>query len=96
MFINNEWGTVCDDSWSTTDAQVVCRQLGFGSPTSAPGRAHFGPGTGRILLDEVACTGSESSLASCTHRGTGLHDCSHSEDASVMCSESKAIVFALF
>ncbi|TKS92387.1 Deleted in malignant brain tumors 1 protein Hensin [Collichthys lucidus] len=88
MFHIYTWGTVCDDGWDLNDAQVVCRQLGCGTAVSAPHSAHFGQGTGKIWLDDVACSGSERSIAECQHRGFGTHNCGHSDDASVICSGS--------
>ena len=85
IFLNDQWGTICDDAWDLDDAEVVCRQLGFSSVISAPTSATFGQGSGPILLDNVACVGNESSLLECFNGGIGIHDCGHSEDAGVIC-----------
>ena len=87
VYYNRRWQTVCDDSWDIDDAHVVCRQLGYGGAVTAHQRAHYGQGTGSILLDDLRCNGTESSLLSCTHRGINSHNCLHHEDAGVTCED---------
>ena len=49
-------------------------------------RAFFGQGTGRILLDNLGCVGTETRLVDCPHNGIGIENCVHSEDAGLRCT----------
>ena len=83
---NHAWGTICNNSFSISDATVVCRQLGYhfnGSqvlPTS-----NFLQASGPIFLDELACTGDEERVEDCVGPAPGLHTCTHDQDTAIRC-----------
>ncbi|XP_078584190.1 neurotrypsin-like [Branchiostoma floridae x Branchiostoma japonicum] len=81
---SGDWGTVCDDGFDDRDAQVVCRQLGYRGGVARVGGV-FPEGTGNIWLDNLNCAGNESSVADCEINRWGDHDCTHKEDAGVVC-----------
>jgi len=90
FYYNNEWGTVCDDGWSATDAAVACRQMGF-IGVSHSDSSLFGPGMSSqtIWLDDLVCHGSESQLVDCSHAAIGMEDCTHSEDVGIVCTNGE-------
>ncbi|XP_077612524.1 scavenger receptor cysteine-rich domain-containing protein DMBT1 [Crocuta crocuta] len=90
ILYNGTWGTVCDDLWDLPAARVVCRQLGCGTALAAPRSGLFGDGSGPIFLDDVRCTGDETSLGQCHHLGLSVHNCGHHEDAGAVCSVTEA------
>ncbi|XP_060595513.1 macrophage scavenger receptor types I and II-like, partial [Ruditapes philippinarum] len=80
------WGTVCDDYFDAHAAKVVCKMLNY--PHTNPKvftNAYFGRGTLPTLLDNVKCTGSETSLFQCPHNGWGIEDCTNGEDVGILC-----------
>ena len=92
--------SVCSVSASATRAQ--CVQVSISASMSmvhavmviflctiafAVNRAAFRQGTGPVLLSYLSCTGTESSLLSCSRSGTP--SCSHFQDAGVVCPSCK-------
>ncbi|XP_026206046.1 uromodulin-like [Anabas testudineus] len=94
IFHKDRWGTVCDDIWGMSHAEVVCRQMGCGRAVAAYSAAFFGPGSGPIWLDDVKCTGNELAITDCVHRDFGIHNCNHKEDAGVTCRDSQILLEA--
>ena len=92
--ISGSWSTVCDDGWSLTEADVVCRQLGYTGATSFTTGlttvSMFGVADleQAIVTGNVGCTGHETSLFNCPgFNPNAVTQCSldHTEDVGVIC-----------
>uniref|UniRef100_A0A8C6UST9 Si:ch73-127m5.1 n=1 Tax=Neogobius melanostomus TaxID=47308 RepID=A0A8C6UST9_9GOBI len=79
VYLNGQWGAVCDSHWKHRDASVVCRQLrsDSGSSESGPALFHF---------ERLGCRGDEDGVSACRSRTFVTGDCSHGNEAAVLCA----------
>ena len=70
------------------DEQVLCRMMGYTGPSEILKDKSFGPGRGPIWVDQLGCSGTESSLLECSKLPWAKHNCNHTEDAGIRCSEA--------
>ena len=95
VYHNGTWGTVCDDYFNSASARVVCNMLGYGYVGQVMRRAYrYGVRRAPIWLDDVRCSGTETSIFNCPHRGWGIHNCGHDEDVAVSCYNEVRLVGA--
>nr|XP_021330850.1 scavenger receptor cysteine-rich type 1 protein M130-like [Danio rerio] len=86
VMFGNTWGSVCDAAFDQQDAEVVCRQLGCGSPVQVLRAAAFGKGKDHVWSEEIQCSGNESQIHTCPKSSTQKRGCSHDNDVGVICS----------
>jgi hypothetical protein len=91
-FPDSDWGTICDDSFTNNEADVMCRALGFvdGATSWSSGKNGGVIGQGYIYVDGMSCKKDGTSLDACTYTYTPpsqppRHNCVHNEDVTLSC-----------
>ncbi|KAK6179246.1 hypothetical protein SNE40_011650 [Patella caerulea] len=89
--VDGVWGSICGYSFDDRDANVFCRSLGY---SSGGAKQKLYPNTtGPVYSSSFHCTGDESQLADCPHRGwkkapVNTYYCrNHRNDVWIVCYE---------
>jgi len=100
---DGNWGGVCDDYFDIHDANVICRMFGFpgaefaynndnGLATNVFGTSALVAGSS-FALDDLQCTGTESSIRDCNANAEWSEDCSISEAAGLKCIDGSTMQY---
>ena len=92
---NGQWAGICDNSFDILDAHVICTMLGFPTAIEALAKRSaadlYGtaPSASNFILNNLDCSGSETSIFHCPLTGEVTDDCDASQIAGVKCATSK-------
>ena len=61
VLVNGVWRSVCNDNFDTSEAQVICKMLGFPRVVEASANGIVPSGNG-FVLNDLECDGTEESV----------------------------------
>ncbi|XP_032401529.1 scavenger receptor cysteine-rich type 1 protein M130-like [Xiphophorus hellerii] len=89
---DQSWSSVCEKDFDLHYAEVVCREIGCGSPSVHQG-ALYGEAEAPVGSREFLCEGSESALLNCSSRkSSGRNSCSPGQAVGLTCSDNIRLV----
>ena len=90
VYANNSWVWVCADQWDKQAADVACRMMGFEGSTASSLKYENEKKKEvmRLWLNNIKCTGKESTLLLCGHHdiSPGSQNCKGKGKAGVKCN----------
>ena len=86
MYYNRTWGWVCAEQWDKQDADVVCKELGYTGSSTIYNGSTGGQGNDTLFMNNIHCTGNESSLVSCARGGWTHLGCRFGQIAGAVCT----------
>ncbi len=89
------WSSVCEDGFDLQDAEVVCRELGCGSPSVFRGGL-YGEAGAPGWMRRLQCEGHESSLLDCRSSGSAGNTCSLGGAVGLTCSGRASALIRIF
>ena len=91
IYQNATWNLICGDFWETREANVACRQLGFGEALNIYTSTYFGESSGSLLKGKLTCDDKETAISNCSYSEEGFDHCTSS--AGVECKGIDAAIY---
>ncbi|GMT10248.1 hypothetical protein PFISCL1PPCAC_1545 [Pristionchus fissidentatus] len=94
VLVDNEWGSVCNRSWTAFHAQMVCNRLGLVMDPQYFENWRIFPSRGELpmVMDNIRCEENEVDITRCRHDGVRHNiaaGCRATEIVGIRCAEPR-------